>query len=64
MGLFRKKSTADEDAERCPHCRERVPAGAVECMMCGVALEPLRSVESRDEAKASGGRRRDGIVRP
>lgn len=60
MGLFRKKSTAAEEAERCPHCRELLPDGAVECMMCGVALEPLRGVESSEEAKASGGRGRDG----
>jgi hypothetical protein len=60
MGLFRRKSTADEEAERCPQCRERLPDGAVECMMCGVALEPLRGVESSEEAKGTGGRRPDG----
>jgi hypothetical protein len=47
MGLFRRKQLNDEDDERCPNCRERVPEGAVTCMMCGLALEPVRE-PSRD----------------
>jgi hypothetical protein len=47
MGLFRRKQLHEEDDERCPNCRERVPEGAVKCMMCGLALEPVRGT-SRD----------------
>jgi hypothetical protein len=47
MGLFRRKQLNEEDDERCPNCRERVPEGAVTCMMCGLALEPVRE-PSRD----------------
>jgi hypothetical protein len=57
MGLFRRKrSDEDEQEERCPYCSERVPEGAVECVMCGTALEPLRAA-GRDggmEASAAG----------
>jgi hypothetical protein len=41
MGLFGRKRRHDE-AERCPHCSEPLPEGAVECMMCGIDLRPLR----------------------
>jgi hypothetical protein len=47
MALFRRKQLNEEDDERCPNCRERVPGGAVTCMMCGLALEPVRD-RSRD----------------
>jgi hypothetical protein len=53
MGIFRRKTSGHDDAERCPRCRERLPDGAVECMMCGLALEPVRGVPRTDEAKAS-----------
>jgi hypothetical protein len=43
MSLFRRKTTIEDDGERCPHCAERVPEGADECAMCGVDLRPLRS---------------------
>ena len=45
MRPFRRKSKTilDDDAERCPRCTERIPAGASECAMCGVDLRPLRS---------------------
>jgi hypothetical protein len=42
MGLFRRNRRDDEAEERCPHCNEPVPAGAVECMMSGVDLRPVR----------------------
>jgi hypothetical protein len=42
MSLFRRKPLNEENDERCPNCRERVPEGAVTCMMCGLALEPVR----------------------
>ena len=59
MGIFRRKTSGDDDAERCPRCRERLPDGAVKCMMCGVALEPLRGAPRTDEAKVSSGPRPD-----
>ena len=59
MGFFRRKTSGDDDAERCPRCQERLPDGAVECMMCGLALEPLRGVPRTDEAKASSAQSRD-----
>ena len=51
MRLFRRERNDDEVEERCPQCGEPVPEGAVECMMCGVDLRPLREVPS-DEAAA------------
>jgi hypothetical protein len=42
MGLFGRKRRHDEADERCPHCSEPLPEGAVECMMCGIDLRPLR----------------------
>ena len=42
MRLFRRKATSEDEGERCPRCRERVPEGADECLMCGVDLRPLR----------------------
>jgi hypothetical protein len=36
MGLFRSKQLTEKEDERCPNCRERVPEGAVTCMMCGL----------------------------
>jgi zinc-ribbon domain len=52
MRLFRSKRDDDRVEERCPQCGEPVPDRAVECMMCGVDLRPLR------------GARRDGAVEP
>jgi predicted amidophosphoribosyltransferase len=52
MGLFRRKQSTEEDVERCPYCRERLPEGANRCQMCGAALEPLRVV-GRDEHTAT-----------
>ncbi len=42
MGLFRRKATTEDEPERCPVCRERLPANADECAMCGADLKPLR----------------------
>jgi hypothetical protein len=53
MGLFRRKTTTEDDGERCPRCAERVPDGANECAMCGIDLRPLRSsTRVTEEAKA------------
>jgi hypothetical protein len=53
MGLFRRKSSEQDEPERCPVCREPVPEGAVECKMCGaaLALEPVRSLEHGERAE-------------
>ncbi len=51
MGLFRRKQLTEEDDERCPNCRERVPEGAVACMMCGLALKPVRDASPDSEGK-------------
>ena len=42
MGLFQRKATVEDEPERCPVCRERLPADADECAMCGADLRPLR----------------------
>jgi hypothetical protein len=60
MGLFRRKRTGDEEAQRCPRCRERLPDGADECLMCGLALGPLGSPSRDQEAKTSTGVRPNG----
>lgn len=60
MGLFRRSAKGNDEAERCPRCRERLPDGATACMMCGVALEPLLGVLRNEEAKVSSAPRRDG----
>jgi hypothetical protein len=49
MRLFGRKPSDDEVEDRCPHCGERVPEGAAQCMMCGVDLRPFRgSSDSRE----------------
>jgi zinc-ribbon domain len=48
MGLFGRKRREDEVEERCPHCNEPVPEGAVECMMCGIDLRPLGAARAGD----------------
>jgi hypothetical protein len=60
MRFFRRKPTKDDEPERCPHCREPVPDGAVECKMCGAALEPLRPVPRSEETELSKATRPDG----
>lgn len=59
MRLFGRKKlqSFDDGSERCPRCRERVPEGAVECMMCGLALTPFREVDPGRTMTPSGGRR-------
>jgi hypothetical protein len=52
MRLFRRKAITEHEGERCPRCRERVPEGADECLMCGVDLRPLRG-ESPDRKGAT-----------
>ena len=51
MALFRRKQLSEQDDERCPNCRERLPEGAVTCMMCGLALEPVRDASREPGAK-------------
>jgi hypothetical protein len=48
MRLFGRKRSNDEPQERCPQCLEPVPDQAVECMMCGVDLRPLRGRPSEE----------------
>jgi rubredoxin len=60
MGFFRRKASGDHDDERCPRCRERLPEGALECMMCGVTLKPAQGTPSNEEAKASVAHRGGG----
>jgi zinc-ribbon domain len=57
MRFFRRKPTTNDEPERCPHCREPLPDGAIECMMCGAALEPLRAEPRSRETGALEGRR-------
>ena len=49
MRFFRRKPTSEEQRERCPYCREPVPEGAVDCMMCGATLP--RSHAEGDETE-------------
>lgn len=49
--MFRRKRK-DEEVARCPRCSEPVPEGAVECKMCGVALDPLRDLPSEEEPRS------------
>ena len=43
MRLLRRKATVEDEPERCPLCRERLPDNADECAMCGADLKPLRA---------------------
>ncbi len=58
MGLFGRKRRDDEAEERCPHCREPVPEGAVECMMCGINLRPLRGMPADEVPQGTTSPRR------
>ena len=51
MALFRRKATVEEEPERCPVCRERLPGDADECAMCGADLKPLRPSFERRAAE-------------
>jgi zinc-ribbon domain len=53
MGLFRRKRDDDEREDRCPHCGEPLPQGALECMMCGIDLRPLGSHADGADIKAA-----------
>jgi hypothetical protein len=55
MGLFRRKHRDDARDDRCPVCSEPVRHGALECMMCGIDLRPLRSAGERSGDQAGGG---------
>jgi hypothetical protein len=58
MRLFGRKTTSEHEGERCPRCRERVPDGSDECLMCGVDLRPLRrgSPDGKAETPVRGRR--------
>jgi hypothetical protein len=58
VGLFRRKTKTEDESQRCPRCRERVPEGADECVMCGVDLRPLRrgSSDRQGETPVRAGR--------
>lgn len=60
MRFFRREPTKDDEPKRCPHCREPVPDGAVECMMCGGSLEPLRGEPRSEETEPATGNRPEG----
>jgi hypothetical protein len=51
MRFFRRKRR-DEERELGPRCREPVPEGAADCMMCGLPLELFRAARKREEPKA------------
>jgi hypothetical protein len=53
MRLFARKRSNDEAEERCPQCGEPVPDQAVECMMCGVDLRPLRGRATSEDLESS-----------
>ena len=53
MQLFARKRSNDQAEERCPQCNEPVPDQAVECMMCGVDLRPLRGQPRSEELESS-----------
>lgn len=53
MGLFGRKRSQEEVEERCPHCREPLPEGAVKCLMCGIDLRPLREREAASQGTTS-----------
>jgi predicted amidophosphoribosyltransferase len=60
MRIFRPKPTSELEGERCPYCREPVPDGAAECMMCGAALP-----QSHAEGEEAGQRpEQDSNLRP
>jgi hypothetical protein len=58
MGLFRRKRNDDEVEERCPQCREPVPEGAADCVMCGADLRPLRAAPTGDAPRGTTSPRR------
>jgi predicted amidophosphoribosyltransferase len=52
MRFFRRKHSDHDETGRCPRCREPVPEGAAECMMCGLPLEPFRAALRDAEVEA------------
>ena len=57
MRLFKRKQRAEDEVACCLRCGEPLPEGAVECMMCGVASEPLREPPSNEHGKPQPERR-------
>jgi rRNA maturation endonuclease Nob1 len=45
---FLRRKNVEEEPERCPLCRERVPEHADECAMCGADLRSLRPSWERE----------------
>ena len=50
MRLFKRAKQADA-VPKCPGCGERVPAGALECSMCGRDLEAQHRVAQETGAE-------------
>jgi zinc-ribbon domain len=55
MRLIGRKHSEDENEERCPYCREPIPEGAAECMMCGAAITPTDGAAGSTEDEAPPG---------
>ncbi len=53
MRLVGRRRSKDDVEERCPHFGEPVPEGALERLMCGVDLKPLRRDSSDEGAEAA-----------
>ena len=53
MRLFGRRRSKDDVEERCAHCGEPIPEGALECLMCGVDLKPLRGDSTDEGAEAA-----------
>ena len=62
MGLFKRKPPIDDEAPRCPECRERVPEGATECAMCGRDLQDESPARRPGAGLGDAPSRRPGIV--
>jgi hypothetical protein len=58
MRLFGRKRSNDQPEERCPHCSEPLPEGALECVMCGVDLRPLRRLTADSASQGTTSPRR------
>jgi rRNA maturation endonuclease Nob1 len=54
MALFRRKAIVEDEPERCPVCRERLPDDVDECAMCGADLRPLLGKRRHDQHRSRG----------
>ena len=51
-----KRKHSNTVAGQCPHCHERVPAGARQCAMCGRSLADVSSEAERERSSDARGR--------